>query len=259
MEIVSYIKTIGYLLQTDFKILSRSITNKLIDLFIWIISTTWITVYLLPAFGLNPTYGNFLIASIIATAGLFELFASVTNLISDFTGDNITAFYLTLPIPSWYVFLRLIIFYTLNGCLQGLLVIPVCKLTAWSFPLAEIHIFKFFLIFIFGNLFYATFTLWTTSQISNIENIGSVYMRFVYPIWIFGGYQYSWNTLHSYSPILATISLINPVLYIIEGTRAAILGHHEFLNYWLCIVIIIFFTFVSGWHGIMRLKKQLDF
>ena len=186
--------------------------------------------------------------------------AGVTNLISDFEGNNITSFYLTLPVPSWLIFLRNLLFYSFNIATLAILVLPVSKLLVWNnFDLSQFSLLKFIIIFILTNLFYASFTLWTTSYVENMEKIGSVWMRYVYPLWILGGFQYSYKVLHSFNPILAYISLINPIIYIMEGTRAAILGQENSLPFWLCICMLLGFTIFCGALGITGLKKRLDF
>jgi hypothetical protein len=84
-------------------------------------------------------------------------------------------------------------------------------------------------------------------------------MRFVYPLWVFGGYQYSYAVLANKNPWFAYISLINPQLYIMEGMRAAILGQEGYLNFWLCAGMTFFFSIICGIHAIFKIKRRLDF
>lgn len=256
----SYISLMGKLLQTDLEIFKQTIWDKLIDLFIWIVTMVLVTAYLMPSFGLTTAYTGFLIASLVVSAGLFELYASVTNLISDFDGNNITSYYLTLPMPSWLVFVEKMIFFTINTAAMGILVLPISKLLVWnSFDLSQFNLFKFIAIFMLGNIFYGAFTIWVTSRVPGIEKIGSVWMRFVYPLWFLGGFQYSWQVLYDKNPVLAYASLINPMMYAMEGGRAAILGQEGSLNFWLCASMLAVFTIVCTWYGLKQLKKRLDY
>lgn len=260
MSIQTYFTTLFALFETDFKLYKRTIKNKLIDLFIWIITMVSVTAYLMPYFGLQKSYAAFTIASLIASAGLFELYTGVTNLISDFEGNNITSYYLTLPIPSVFIFIRNILFYSFNTATLAILVLPVSKLIVWNdFDLSHFSLFKFLIIFMLTNLFYACFTLWIASRVENMEKIGSVWMRFVYPLWFLGGFQYSYQVLYNVNPTLAYISLINPMLYIMEGTRAAVLGQENSLNFWLCAGMLLGFIVICSVIGIIHLKKRLDF
>ena len=255
-----YLPLMGKLLQTDLELFKRTILDKLIDLSIWIVTMVAVTAYLMPSFGLSQGYTGFLIASLVASAGLFELYTSATNLVSDFYGDNITSYYVTLPMPSWLTFVEKIIYYTINCSVIGIVVLPLSKLLAWnSFSFAECSFPKFFLIFVLSNLFYGAFTIWIASKIPGLEMIGSVWMRFVYPLWFLGGFQYSWNVLYEYNPPLAYISLLNPITYAMEGHRAAILGQPGSLNFWVCVLMLLVFTLLFGWHGMKLLKKKLDY
>lgn len=260
MNIYSYANTMRYMLSTDFKIFKRTIIDKQIDLFIWISTYLVVTNFLMPAFGLEQSYTGFLTASLAASAGLFELWASVVNLVSDFEGNNITSFYLTLPIPSWLVFVKNLIFYTFNTAVLGILVLPISKLFLWSYlDFSHFSMLKFFIIFMLTNVFFAAFTLWTASRVPGMEKIGNVWMRFVYPLWWFGCFQYSFKVLHDFSPKFAYISLINPMVYAMEGTRAAVLGQEGSLNFWLCAGMLTVLTTACAAHAIIRLKKRLDF
>jgi ABC-2 type transport system permease protein len=258
--LATYLPLMGALLRTDLEIFKQTIWGKLIDLFIWIVTMVFVTTYLMPSFGLAQAYTGFLVASLVASAGLFELYTSVTNLVSDFEGTDITSYYLTLPMPSYMVFIEKLLYYSINTAVLGLLVLPICKLLAWSsFDLSHISLVKFALIYIVTNVFYATFTLWVTSNVPGMEEIGSVWMRFVYPLWFLGGFQYSWQVLYAFSPKLAYISLINPMIYVMEGFRAAVLGQEGSLNFWLCLGMLTLFTLLCGWYGLRRLKKRLDY
>jgi hypothetical protein len=256
----AYLNTLWYLLLTDYKIFKRTIHDKIIDLAIWVLTMVWVTVYLMPSFGLETSYGAFMMASLFASAGLFEQFSSATNLVSDFEGNQITSYYLTLPIPSWLVFVKNMIFFMFNTGVISLCVLPISKLIAWKhLNLALISPIKLLAIFIVFNMFYAAFTVWLTSMVKSMERLGSIWMRFVYPLWFMGGFQYSLEVLYGYWPLLAYITLLNPMIYIMEATRIAVLNHESMLNFWFCIFMILFFSVLIGTQSILRLKKRLDF
>lgn len=256
----SYFNIIYYMLATDLRVLSRTVIDKIIDLLIWVISATAVTVYLLPSFGIEASYGAFLIVGSAASAGLFEQYSSATQLVSDFDGNRIISFYLTLPLPSWLVLIAYMLFYLINAFVLGFCVIPICKLLFWHhFSLANLSSIQYIVMIILASLFYATFTLWLGGTVASLERIGSAWMRFVYPLWVFGGYQYSYAVLAEKNPWFAYASLINPQLYIMEGMRAAVLGQEGYLNFWLCAGMTLFFSFICGAHAIIKIKRRLDF
>jgi len=260
MALSSYLNTVYYLLLTEYRIFKQTVFDKLFDVCIWVFTMIPITIYLFPAFGMQISYGAFMIVSMAASAGLFEQWTSTTNLVSDLEGDNVTAFYLILPIPSWLSFVARIIFYTFNGAILSIGIMPLCKLFFWNyFDLSQINIFAYIIIFLLTNILYAAMTLWLTSMVPNLERIGSVWMRFLYPLWTFGAFQYSYKVLHEVNPTLAYLSFINPFLYVMEGTRAAVLGQEGSLNVWFCAIMILLFALLFAAYGIARLKKRLDY
>jgi ABC-type polysaccharide/polyol phosphate export permease len=60
-------------------------------------------------------------------------------------------------------------------------------------------------------------------------------------------------------PSFAMVNLINPMIYTTEAVRVALLGQKGFINFWLCILAILFFASISLYLGITNLRKRLDF
>ena len=71
--------------------------------------------------------------------------------------------------------------------------------------------------------------------------------------------MFSWQSLYMTSPVFAYIDLLNPVVYISEAYRSALIGPAGYLNFWFCVVMISLFGIVVGCVGIRRLKKRCDF
>jgi len=260
MQISQFIHTMYYLVNTQYRIFLQTIKDKYIDLFIWVIAMAAVTIYLLPSFGLATSYGTFMIASMAASAGLFEQFSSTVNLIGDFEGDNITSFYLTLPMPSWMVFLSYGIFYAFNTMVLTAFVLPISKLIFWNhLNVSQLNVLKYGLMLFATSSFYASFTLWMASFVASLQRVGSVWMRFTFPIWTFGAFQYSYAVLFDLNPWLGYASLLNPMTYVMEGTRAAVLGQEGSLNVWMCIALTFIFSLLFASHGIYRIKRRLDY
>lgn len=248
------------LLFTDLYILKNTIGDQIINLMIWITSMTLVNSYLMPAFGLSTEYSAFILAGLCASAGLFGVFPSVVAMVSDFEGDQIISYHLTLPMPSWLVFLRLVVYFAINFALTGILVLPVGQLLLWDrFNIFAVHVPKFVLIFALGYIFYGAFTLWIASRVKDMLKIGNVWMRFVYPVWFLGCFQFSWAVLAHVAPSLAWLNLLNPMTYVMEGMRATILGQEGYLNFWLCVGMLALFCILCTWRAIVRLKVRLDF
>ena len=255
-----YMHILLQLLRADFVIMKDGLFDKLVNLAIYLFISLFVPVFLLPAFGISAEFASFSFAGAIATAGMFEVFPSVTNLVSDFEGDNITSYYLTLPIPSWLIFVRSIICFSLSGIMLSVYSLPVAYAVVFQkIDLSQLHVGKFLLIMIITNIFYGAFAIWVTSHVKNLLTIEHVWMRFVFPLWFLGGFQFTWVMLKQLSVWLAYIDLLNPMIYIMEGNRAAMLGQQNYISFWICISFIVACTALCSYNGIKRLKKRLDF
>lgn len=259
MKALSYWVPFRALLAMDFYLFKKLIKDKVINLFIWVTSTVFVTAYIMPFFGLSLNYGLFLLAGLCASSGLFEVFPSVAKLVDDMKGDQVILYHMTLPLPSSLVIVRLMVANAFNACALGLCVLPLGKLLLWDrFDMSNFSLVKFLIIFMLASCFYGSYTIFIATRVPDMTKIGNVWMRFVYPLWFFGGYQFSWAALHKIAPALAYANLINPIIYIMEGVRAAVLGQEGYLNFWLCAVALFCFCCASIALGIRLLKKRLD-
>jgi ABC-2 type transport system permease protein len=255
-----YFNVCKNLILSDLIIFKQTILDKFIDISIWVILTIFVTGYIMPYFGLSATFGAFQLGGVLAAVGLFELYSSAVDLIADFEGDRIIDYRLTLPIPSWLALLSkagyyFIVYLTLTVCM-----LPVGKISLWNqLDLGQISYLKLFLALTFQSIFYACFVIWASSMIDNMSKLGSVWARFIFPMWFMGGFQFSWISLYHALPIVAWINLINPMIYITECTRAALLGQADYLNFWLCLLAIVFFSAICVAVGMRNLKKRLDY
>lgn len=258
---MSYLSVIKEVLKTDFAIFHKNVINKIIDLAIWIVTVTFVSIYLMPAFGVSSnSFGMFMIGSLIASAGLFEVFPEVMNLVSDFEGNQTIMFYTLLPIPTSFVFIRLLLYYALSSLFLAACTIPMLKIFFWyRISFAATNILQLMVIMILTNALYGALTLWTSSMVPSVQKIGSVWMRFIYPLWFLGGFQFPWSALQQEFPKVAIIVLANPLLYVMEGTRAAFSGQEGYLPFWACVGMLLLFIVGFSWHAIKRLKKRLDF
>ena len=255
-----YFNVCKNLILSDLLIFKQAFLDKFIDITIWIVLTVFVTGYIMPYFGLSDTFGVFQLGGVIAAVGLFEVYVSAVDLIVDFEGDRVIDYTVTLPIPSWLAILSKAGYYFFVYLILTVAILPVGKIALWNqLDLTTVNYFKLSLAIIFQSMFFACFVIWVSSVIENMSKLGSVWARFIFPMWFMGGFQFSWTSLHHITPVIAWINLLNPMIYITESTRVALLGQADYLNFWLCLVAITFFSVVCFLKGLWNLKKRLDF
>jgi len=256
----SYSKLFWQLLKTDLLIYKQNIFGQIIDEIIWITFTTIIASYVYPQFGMSKNFGTFFLVGTIVSSGVFNIFGASTKFLGNIEGSNPLSYFLTLPIPSWLHFIKLAIG---QGCIataKTIIILPLGKIILWNrITFANLSIYKFILIYFAINFSMGMLIVFMTSLVKNLKSIHSIWSRFLFPLWFLGGAMFTWKAIHNVSPKLAIILLLNPLLHLMEGVRAAVLGQEGYINFWICFLVAWFFAVFLGWVGICRFKKRLDF
>lgn len=254
------IKTAVTVLKTDlYKYWQKSFIDDVINKSIWTGSIVFISAYILPTVGLTASYGAFMAISAIVSSSFWDAWGVTAQFVSDLESNQVVLYYVTLPYKATLFFVKQIIFYALRAMGPSLLMIPIGKLILLDkLDLASIHVGKFIAGFLVMNIFCATLSLLMTSLVPGMYAIDSVATRFLFPMWFFGGSQFSWHTLHTVSSTMSYITLANPFLYANEIMRGAAMGPEGYLPFWACISALLLFSVVFGWLGTRRLLRQLD-
>jgi len=248
------------LLKRDLFVYFKSIyLGDLLDNIIWAGTFMFIMAYVLPQIGLSATYGAFFAVSTIVSVAFWDTWNTTTQFIADLDGARTIEYYLTLPLPASLYFIKQICYFAIRAGALSLGILPIAKLILWNqFDLMHIALFKTLVIYVCSLFFCAIMSLIMASMVKNINNLGHVGIRTLFPMFSLGGTQYSWFTMYALSPWFAYISLVNPLLYATEGMHAAMLGQEGYLPFWLCVIMVSAFTLLIGWWSIMRMKRRLD-
>lgn len=248
------------LLRTKSTNMRTTLTDKLINLYIWGICSLFVYSYVMQAFGLANDFGPFQLGGILASIGLFEVYSNAVTIVSDIEGDRTITYYLSLPAPAFTILASFVCYYAFISITMGILLLPLAKIILGSqFVLANVSWLSLILFISLINLFYATATLLLSALIPSMDKFDILWTRFIYPIWFLGGFQFSWKSVHDKVPWFSYIILVNPVTYATEGIRAVLLGQTGYLPFWLCCLVIFVLWIFVAWGAYKTLKKRLDF
>ena len=248
------------LTKTHFHVACQQLFSKTVNLYIWAFCSLIVMGYVMQEYGLAGDYGCFQLATVVGTIGLFQIYGNAFCLIADVEGDQHINYLLTLPLNPRIVWASFICSYALIGIILSCVMVPFGKLLLWnSFSFAGISWIKFGLIIILANIFFGIFTLAVTAHVGAISQMENVWSRFIFPLWFMGGFQFSWASIYKLSQPFAYFLLCNPVLYVMEGTRAALLGQGDCLPWAWCCIVLLGFTAVGWWYANYKMKRLLDF
>lgn len=240
--------------------LREKLVDECINYYIWAGCTLFIAGQLLQSFGMSKNFGAFQLCGILASVGLFELYGNAVTIVSDLEGDRTIDYYLSLPMSAFTVFASNVCYYTLIGCTTGLMLLPLAKMILGDqFVLANVSWLSFLFFLLLINLFFSIATFLVAACVPAMDKFDVVWVRFIFPLWFLGGFQFSWESVHVLVPWLSYVMLLNPITYTTEGMRAALLGQTGNLPFWLCSMVLIgMFVVTSRW-AYVAFKKRLDF
>lgn len=234
--------------------------GDLADTAIWVTIVTLVTAYVFPQMGMSSKFGSFYLVGAIASAIFFSVYDNTATFLSDLENDKEITYFFTLPMPTWMVFLSKGVLYSIRTAIVAVIILPLGKILLWNnFDLSNFSVFRFVFIYLLINLFNGFFSIFIATSIKGLDDLKILWIRILFPVWFFGGSQFSLQTLYNISPIFAKISSFNPYLYVFEGIRSAVFGPDDYVAFWKCALILVVSTFLFAWIGIKRLKKRLDF
>jgi ABC-type polysaccharide/polyol phosphate export permease len=258
-KLKSYLKTFWALLRTDFAIVNKNIVNDIIDVFIWISLISIVFTYIFPRLGMAQSFGALALVGTIASCGIFDIWGTTANYLSDLEGNNTNSYFFTLPIPSWMIFVKIALGQAYKTTILASFIIPLGKIILGNrLDLSNFAPLKFLLIFLTVNIFCGFFAILMMSITPSMKRVNSVWVRILFPLWFLGGAEFPWKVIQGMSEYLSYAILLNPILYCMEGIRATVLGQENYLNFWVCLIFLWAAGGVVGFIGMRRLKKNLD-
>lgn len=244
------------LIEKELFLFFKGFRGKVIDSSILLFSSVAVFSYFMNSSGLDANYGTFFFVSSIASFGLYEVLWKATVLAQEILDKKIQN-YLILPLRACSVFVTIAISWSITLILQVGILIPIGKLMLFNrLNLSNFVSVKFLLIFIVANLFYGFFALWIASLIKDLRTLSWIGSRVILPLMMFSCYYYSWQSVYEMSRPLSYLQLLNPLVYAVEGTRAAVLGQTGFLNYWVCLGVLLSVMSIMLFDGIFRLRRR---
>lgn len=91
-----------------------------------------------------------------------------------------------------------------------------------------------------------------------INTISTLWTRINNPLQAFGGFFIPSYVIQAYSPTLGFITRLNPLMYLTEGTRQALVGGPDFLPIWQCAFALILMSIAFTALTCYFFKKRVD-
>ena len=213
----------GALLRRDAHVASRELPFFLLRTTLQPIMFVVVFGYLLPKMGfVQRGYGAALLPGILAISLAFSSVQAVAlPMVSDFGWTFEIEDRLLAPVPIRVVALAKIVSGIVQGVIAALFVLPIARLIMG--PIAGLtvsHLLEVVAITLLGATTFSAFGLFLGTAISP-QQIGLMFGFIVAPMIFFGCAYYPWAGLAAV-PALQYAVLVNPLVYVAEGLRAAL-------------------------------------
>lgn len=196
-------------------------------------------------------YIEFVVPGLVMLSVITNAFMEVasTFFFSKFFSRNIDEI-LASPTPPWII----VAGFAANGVLRGMLVGILILLVSLFFALPTIaHPFVVLLFLFLSSLVFALGGLINGIYAKDFDGISIVPTFVLTPLVYLGGVFYS---IHSLPPLWQNVSLINPILYLINGFRYGFLGTTD-VPLWICIAVLLGLVAIFVAISMYFLKKGL--
>jgi len=255
-----FLRDLHVLQREKLPFLIRVIMNPLLFLFVF----TYIMPHMSGGAALNPTAamagGNFstvLLPGLMAVAIMFSGIAAVAlPLAQEFGITREIDDRVMCPLPVAAVAIEKIVFSALQSMIAAAVVFPLAYYVPTTPVFAHVNSWPFLiLVLALASLTAGALGLVIGTSVKP-QQIGLIFGTVVMPITFLGCVYYPWAKLDK-MPILQHAVLINPIVYMSEGLRAALTPQLDHMHPVLIVTMLWFFLVLLTWLGIKGFVRRV--
>lgn len=210
----------------------------------------------------ESAFASVLIAGVVGISIMFQGIMSVAlPMATEFGYTKEIEDRVLAPMPVWLVAAGKVVAGAVQGLIAACIVFPVAKFVHAKGITAHLSIHWPVLIVLLplSCIMCASFGLLLGARVEP-RNISAMFGFIVLPMTFLGGTYYAWTALQHVTvfgfPWLQTLVLINPLIYVTEGFRAA-LTTSSHMHLYVIFPVLAVITAVLLWQGIAGFKKRV--
>ena len=259
---VAYRQAFVALLQRDVHVLFKNVWLFMVRAVMQPLLLMFVFTYVFPKIGQGvgggsgeTAFTSSLVAGVVGLAIVFQGIQAVAlPLVQEFGYSKEIEDRVLAPLPTKAVGVQKIVTGMLNSLFAALLVFPI----AYIVPATTVHLHIHWLTLIT----LAPLAGWVAAALGLVlgtkvapQQVSYLFALVVLPITFLGCIYYPWKALESV-PWLQKLVLVNPLVYMCEGFRAALTkGQH--MSLWAIYPALIGFLFLFLWTGLAGFRKRV--
>src|SRR2546428_1564465 len=213
--------------------------------------------FLLPKMGLiQRGYTTMMLPGIVALSLTLSAIQSVAlPMMADFGYTKEIEDRLLAPIPTPLVAVEKIVSGTLQGIVAAIFVLPISRLIMGPIPgLTFAHLPMLLLVTILSGFAFSAMGLFLGTAIAP-QQIGLMFSVILAPMIMFGCTYYPWTGLQ-HIPAMNYAVLINPLVYVSEGLRAALTPSIPHMPNVVMATALLLISAVFLWLGLRAFDRR---
>jgi len=255
-----FLRDLHVLRREKFPFLIRVIMNPLLFLFVF----TYIMPHMSGGGALNPTaamaganFSTVLLPGLMAVAIMFSGIAAVAlPLAQEFGITREIDDRVMCPLPVAWVAIEKIVFSSLQSMVAAAIVFPLAYYVPATPVSAHINSWPFLiLVLALASLSAGALGMVIGTSVKPAQ-IGLIFGTVVMPITFLGCVYYPWANLDT-MPALQYGVLINPIVYMSEGLRAALTPALPHMDSGRIVAMLWFFFVLLTWLGIRGFRRRV--
>jgi len=256
----SNVSLLGALVKRDLKVLKSRIFNVFIDNGAILAVVLILFGYLLPKMGMPKSFiGPIFVGNTVMS--FFEIgFSLSINLVHDIKFNRFVDYQVTLPTSLPWVIASYIVNFIIETSLVTLpILILAILILGDKFVIVHLNIPGFILMYLLSLIFFATLFLLFSFAYEFHWFWSNIWTRRLEPLFAFGAIFVLWKKVYAFSRFWGIVFLLNPVTYVAEGLRSALIGGDTFIPLSICIVGVSITTALILFLLFPIIKKRLDY
>jgi ABC-2 type transport system permease protein len=203
----------------------------------------------------NPAYAKQLFPGIVAMTIMLTAIQSVAfPLVIDFSFTKEIEDRLLAPLPATWVGAEKIVFAAARAIVAGLVMFPVGLLVLGSIPFSAEQLPLLVASLVLGALAGGAMGLTMGTAVS-AQRINIMFALVLTPLIFTGCAQYPWPSL-SKLPWFQALTLLNPMTYVSEGTRAALIPNGIHMLTWIPPLALLTALVGFGYVGMRGFRRR---
>ncbi len=251
------LRSFGSVLRRDIVVTGKDLVAFLAQVLLQPVFFLFVFGKLLTSLGYTSSgYSNLLFPGLVAlTATVTAIQAMAFPLVAEFSWTKEIEDRLLAPLPLWAVAGEKVVFATLRALVASAVMFPIGIGVLGSIPFRADGLGLLIGVLLLGSLVGACIGM-TVGTFVPPTKINIAFALIFTPLLFTGATQYPWPSLGQHLRWFQVLSAANPITYVSEGMRAALVPNIPHIPGWICLLALAGSLAIFGTLGMIGFRHR---